>query len=121
MYDYTKYIVVSDTEYKAYLEKQARDELLVLQNRRNRYKAAIADLDDQIAAIEKAAGIETSNTSATLSSGSEDGASKQEWTMRMKSLSGSSFTKGKPKKTRQGSGKHSKPKAGKKAYRGQGR
>ena len=78
MYDYTRYIVVSDTEYKAYLEKQARDELLVLQNRRNRYKAAIADLDDQIAAIEKAAGIETSNTSATLSSGSEDGASKQE-------------------------------------------
>ena len=27
----------------------------------------------------------------------------------------------KPKKSRQGSGKHSKPKAGKKAYRGQGK
>ena len=32
--------------------------------------------------------------------------------MRKKSLSGSEFTKGKPKKTRQGNGKHSKPKAG---------
>ena len=41
--------------------------------------------------------------------------------MRLKSLSGTDFVKGKPKKTRQGNGKHSKPKAGKKRYVGQGK
>ena len=37
-----------------------------------------------------------------------------------KSLSGGSFIVGKPKRTTQGSGKHSRPKKGKKPYRGQG-
>ena len=41
--------------------------------------------------------------------------------MRLKSLSGGTFIKAKPKKTTQGNGKHSKPKAGRKAYRGQGK
>ena len=74
IYDnFNRIIVLSDSEYKGYIEKQARDEILVLQNRRNRYEAAIADLNEQIAALEKTAGIETSTTSATLSSGSTDG------------------------------------------------
>lgn len=38
-----------------------------------------------------------------------------------KSAMGLTFVEGKPKKTRQGSGRHSLPKKGKKRYRGQGR
>ena len=38
-----------------------------------------------------------------------------------KSLNGNVFVVGKPKRTTQGSGKHSRPKKGKKRYRGQGR
>ena len=38
-----------------------------------------------------------------------------------KSLNGNVFIVGKPKRTKQGSGKHSRPKKGKKRYRGQGR
>ena len=40
---------------------------------------------------------------------------------KSKSLMGNDFIQGKPKKTRQGSGRHSLPKKGKKRYRGQGR
>ena len=38
-----------------------------------------------------------------------------------RSLNGHTFIEGKPKKTHQGSGRHSLPKKGKKRYRGQGR
>lgn len=38
-----------------------------------------------------------------------------------KSISGDTFEKGAAKKTRQGKGKHSKPKGDRKKYRGQGR
>ena len=38
-----------------------------------------------------------------------------------KSFTVSNFIEGKPKKTRQGSGRNSLPKRGKKRYRGQGR
>ena len=38
-----------------------------------------------------------------------------------KSLSGNEFVVGKPKRTTQGAGKHSRPKRGKKRYRGQGK
>lgn len=38
-----------------------------------------------------------------------------------KSLSGDLFQTGKPKKTKQGNGKHSLPRGNKKPYRGQGR
>ena len=40
---------------------------------------------------------------------------------KAKSLMGQNFIEGKPKKTRQGSGRNSVPKRGKKRYRGQGR
>ncbi len=40
---------------------------------------------------------------------------------KSKSLMGNDFIQGKPKRTRQGSGRHSLPKKGKKRYRGQGR
>ena len=38
-----------------------------------------------------------------------------------KTLNGNVFVVGKPKRTRQGAGKNSRPKKGKKRYRGQGR
>jgi len=38
-----------------------------------------------------------------------------------KAFSATNFIEGKPKKTRQGSGRNSVPKRGKKRYRGQGR
>ena len=38
--------VVSDSEYGRYIQKQAREEILVLQSKRNRYTAAIADIDE---------------------------------------------------------------------------
>ena len=38
-----------------------------------------------------------------------------------RSLTGGSYIEGKPKKTTQGKGRHSKPKANQKAYRGQGK
>jgi hypothetical protein len=38
-----------------------------------------------------------------------------------KSLSGNEFVVGKPKRTKQGNGQHSRPKKGRKKYRGQGK
>ena len=38
-----------------------------------------------------------------------------------KSLSGNTFVAGKPKRTKQGNGQHSRPKKGRKKYRGQGK
>jgi hypothetical protein len=38
-----------------------------------------------------------------------------------KSLSGNTFVVGKPKRTKQGNGQHSRPKKGRKKYRGQGK
>ena len=38
-----------------------------------------------------------------------------------KSLNGDTFVQGKPKKTRQGNGQQSRPKKGRKKYRGQGK
>ena len=35
-----------------YIQKQAREEILVLENRRNRYETAIADLNEQIAVLQ---------------------------------------------------------------------
>lgn len=41
--------------------------------------------------------------------------------MRSKSMSGGSFIPGRPKKTTQGQGKHSRPKGDRKKTRGQGK
>ena len=65
-------VVVSDSEYRRYKQKQAREEILVLQSKRNRYTAAISDIDEQIASLEQ-----TATPSATLSSGSDEGVQQQ--------------------------------------------
>ena len=65
-------VVVSDSEYRRYKQKQAREDILILQSKRNRYTAAIADIDEQIASLEQ-----TATPSATLSSGSDEGVQQQ--------------------------------------------
>ena len=41
-------IVLADSDYKAYQANQAAKQVLVLQSRLNRYKAAVADLEAEI-------------------------------------------------------------------------
>ena len=50
-------IVVSDTEYKQYLQDCAQREITVLESKRNRYQAAIADIDKAIEAKQENAGL----------------------------------------------------------------
>ncbi len=50
-------IVVSDTEYKQYLQDCAQREITVLESKRNRYQAAIADIDKAIETHQKNAGL----------------------------------------------------------------
>ena len=45
-------VVVSDTQYKEYQQERAEKELLVLTSKKNRYKAAIAELDSEIKQIQ---------------------------------------------------------------------
>ena len=47
-------VVVSDSDYKAYQQEQAAKEILVLQSRLNRYKTAIADLENEIKDLQSA-------------------------------------------------------------------
>jgi len=50
-------IVVSDTEYKQYLQDCAQREITVLESKRNRYQAAIADIDKAIETTRTNAGL----------------------------------------------------------------
>ena len=50
-------VVVSDTQYKEYQQERAEKELLVLTSKKNRYEAAIADLDNEIKEIQTAHGL----------------------------------------------------------------
>ena len=50
-------IVVSDTEYKQYLQDCAQREITVLESKRNRYQAAIADIDKAILNKQENAGL----------------------------------------------------------------
>ena len=74
IYDNSRVVVISDSQYREYIQKQAREEIAVLESRRDRYKALVTELDEEIARIEKRAGA----PSATLPSGSNDGVPQQE-------------------------------------------
>ena len=45
-------VVVSDSQYKEYQKERAEKELLVLTSKKNRYEAAIAELDSEIKQIQ---------------------------------------------------------------------
>ena len=53
-YPTTRYVVVSETEYKKYQQERAEQEILVLENKKNRYTSAIADIDAEITKIREA-------------------------------------------------------------------
>ena len=53
----TRVVVVPDSEYQAYQRNRAEQEILVLENKRNRYKAAIADIEGEIEKIKEVHGI----------------------------------------------------------------
>ena len=74
IYDNSRVVVISDSQYREYIQKQAREEIAVLESRRDRYKALVTELDEEIARIEKRAGA----PSTTLPSGSNDGVPQQE-------------------------------------------
>ena len=45
-------VVVSDSQYKEYQKERAEKELLVLTSKKNRYEAALAELDSEIKQIQ---------------------------------------------------------------------
>ncbi len=53
----TRVVVVPDSEYQAYQRNRAEQEILVLENKRNRYQATIADIDGEIEKIKEAHGL----------------------------------------------------------------
>ena len=53
----TRVVVVSDTEYKQYLQDRAEQEITVLESKRNRYLAAVADIDKAIETTKTNAGL----------------------------------------------------------------
>ena len=53
----SRVIVVSDSEYKQYLQDRAEQEITVLESKRNRYLAAVADLDKAIETTKTNAGL----------------------------------------------------------------
>ena len=55
-------VVLSDSDYKKYQAEQAEKELLVLTSKKNRYEAAIADLDNEIKEIQTAHGLLPAST-----------------------------------------------------------
>ena len=50
-------VVISDTQYQEYIKEQAQREILVLENKLNRHKTAIQDLEQTIAKIKDNAGL----------------------------------------------------------------
>lgn len=53
----SRVIVVSDSEYKQYLQDRALQEVTVLESKRNRYQAAIDDIDKAIESTKTNAGL----------------------------------------------------------------
>lgn len=74
IYDNSRVVVISDSQYREYIQKQAREEISALKNRRDRYQALVTELDVEIERVQQQAGI----PSTTLSGGSNEGVQQQE-------------------------------------------
>ena len=74
IYDNSRVVVISDSQYREYIQKQAREEISALKSRRDRYQALVTELDVEIERVQKQAGI----PSTTLSGGSNEGVQQQE-------------------------------------------
>jgi len=55
--DNRRVVVVSDSQYKDYIQKQAQEEILVLENKLNRHKTAIQDIEQTIVKLKDNAGL----------------------------------------------------------------
>ncbi len=55
--DNRRVVVVSDSQYKDYIQKQAQEEILVLENKFNRHKTAIQDIEQIIVKLKDNAGL----------------------------------------------------------------
>ena len=53
----SRVVVIPDSEYQAYQKNRAEQEILVLENKKNRYTAVIADIESEIAKIKETYGI----------------------------------------------------------------
>ena len=60
----SRVVVIPDSEYQAYQRNRAEQEILVLENKKNRYVAAIAEIEAEIKNIKETHGLlpETSPT-----------------------------------------------------------
>lgn len=67
----TRVVVISDSQYREYKQKQAREEIDVLMRKRDRYLAQVSELDNQIESLEKQAAL-TADKSAFVSEGFKD-------------------------------------------------
>ena len=74
IYDNSRVVVISDSQYREYIQKQAREEISALKSRRDRYQALVTELDVEIERVQQQAGI----PSTTLSGGSNEGVQQQE-------------------------------------------
>jgi len=55
--DNHRVVVVSDSQYKDYIQKQAQEKILVLENKLNRHKTAIQDIEQTIVKLKDNAGL----------------------------------------------------------------
>tara|TARA_Y100001973_G_C5191202_1_gene331139 strand:+ start:2138 stop:2416 length:279 start_codon:yes stop_codon:yes gene_type:complete len=55
--DNKRVVVISDSQYQEYIKEQAQREILVLENKLNRYKTAMADIEQTIVKIKNNAGL----------------------------------------------------------------
>ena len=76
IYDNSRVVVISDSQYREYKQKQAREEIDVLMKRRGRYLAQVSELDNQIESLEKQAGL-TDDKSSLVSEGFKEDVQSQ--------------------------------------------
>ena len=65
IYDNSRVVVISDSQYREYIQKQAREEISALKSRRDRYQALVNELDVEIERVQQQAEL----PSTTLSGG----------------------------------------------------
>ncbi len=55
--DNRRVVVISDSQYQDYIQKQAQEEILVLENKLNRHKTAIQEIEQTIVKLKDNAGL----------------------------------------------------------------
>ena len=55
--DNRRVVVISDSQYQDYIQKQTQEEILVLENKLNRHKTAIQEIEQAIVKLKDNAGL----------------------------------------------------------------